>query len=120
MSRYRGEAVSKLNEERKAAKKLSKKAAVVLRPVTEALQKFSEQDDEFAQAIAQTDKTVRECCEYVVKGAGNSLSDIEAFRRAAEFYFPGANIAFEMRIELCASDDSISKKPTIIDITELL
>ena len=37
----------------------------------------------------------------VAKSCGNGISDLEAFRRAARFYFPGAEVRFQMSIDLC-------------------
>ena len=39
----------------------------------------------------------------VAKGVGNSLSDIEAYRRAVQFYFPGATVQMQMTIDLIGS-----------------
>ena len=67
--------------------------------VMEALLRFAEQDEEFAQAIVQGG-SFRDCVAAVCKGVGNSISDLEACRRAAAFYFPGSTVRFEMHIEL--------------------
>ena len=37
----------------------------------------------------------------VAKGVGNSISDLEAYRKAVQFYFKGADIRFHMVIDLC-------------------
>ena len=37
----------------------------------------------------------------VAKGVGDSISDIEAYRKAVKFYFSTANIHFTMTIDLC-------------------
>lgn len=74
--------------------------ANVLRvPVADALISFCEQDGEFAQAVAQT-KDFDKCLAAVSKGAGGCLSDLEAYSRAASFYFPGAKVNFQMTIDL--------------------
>lgn len=70
--------------------------------VRDALLDFCRQDAEFAQAVAQGG-TFAECMNAVAKNVGGSISDLEAFRRAVQFYFPGADISFQMRIDLCAS-----------------
>ena len=67
--------------------------------VMEALSNFAGQDEEFAQAIAQGG-SFSDCMAAVCKGIGTSISDLEAYRRAAAFYFPGCDVRFEMRIEL--------------------
>lgn len=75
----------------------------VYRHVADTLKNFCRQEPEFAQAVVQTDKTLADCCREIMKGAGQSISDIEVYRRAVNFYFPGADIKTEMRINLCAS-----------------
>lgn len=75
-----------------------KEGAVKL-SVMEALLRFAEQDEEFAQAIVQGG-SFKDCVASVCKGVGNSISDLEAYRRAAAFYFPGSTVRFEMHIDL--------------------
>ena len=45
-----------------------------------------------------------ECMQAVAKGVGGSISDIEAYRKAVQFYFPGAEIEVQMRVRLCSDD----------------
>ena len=65
-----------------------------------ALRSFCEQEAEFAQAIEQSGRTFQQCLDSIVKGVHASLSDFEAYSRAVEFYFPGAKVIFQMRIDL--------------------
>ena len=77
-------------------------AQVLKRPVARALTSFIE-DPEFADAVvAKGDKGFSECLEAVTKGIGVSISDIEVYRRAANFYFPGCGVRFKMEIDLTA------------------
>lgn len=69
--------------------------------VYEALDGFCRQDEEFAQAVAQGG-TFEDCMKAVAKNCGSSISDLEAFRRAVRFYFPGADVKFHMTVNLCA------------------
>ena len=71
--------------------------------VREALEKFCEEDGEFAQAVAQGG-SFPECMKAVAKGVGGSISDIEAYRKAVQFYFPGAEIETTMHVRLCGDD----------------
>lgn len=75
------------------------KENAVKHAVQDALLNFARQDEEFAQAIAQGG-SFADCMAAVCKGIGTSISDLEAYRRAAAFYFPGSDVRFEMRIEL--------------------
>lgn len=68
------------------------------------MRKFCRQQPEFAQAIYQSNKTFADCMKHVAKGAGGSISDIEAYRRAVEFYFPGAQVEFQMVLYMSKYD----------------
>lgn len=81
-------------------KGLSQKGQAVSGAVLDILQRFSEQEEEFAQAVVQSDKELRDCIEYTVKAAGQSISDIDVYKRAAEFYFPGAKVQMRLTIDL--------------------
>lgn len=104
------EAINKLNEEFKQATKMSRKADAVKEYVLEALIIFCEQNEEFARAIVQTKQTIAQCIEETVNKCGNSISDIEVYKRAVEFYFHGATVKFNMTIDL--GDEGFSNKQT--------
>lgn len=70
--------------------------------VMTALLDFCRQDAEFAQAVAQGG-SFQDCMKAVAKGVGIHIPDIDAYRRAVSFYFPGAGITVRMTIDLCAS-----------------
>lgn len=76
------------------------KAAAVYRPVADALKSFCRQDNEFAQAVVQCEKTLSDCCTEIVKDVGSAISDIDVYHRAVQFYFPGAEIEMNMKIQL--------------------
>lgn len=101
--------------------KFSQYGKVIAEEVRDALLSFSEQEPEFAQAIVQNDKTLADCCNVVCKDVNNHISDLEAYRRAVQFYFPGADIHFEMKIDLCASVNSGETSKTLdISLMDLL
>ena len=75
-----------------------------------ALKQLCEDNDEFAQAVMQQDKTVCSCLEEVVKGVKGSLSDLLALKKAVQFYFPGADIKLTMSLDL--GDGGTSNKGT--------
>lgn len=101
-------AIEKIDKEFKGAK-LSQHGKAVGQSVVDVLKTFCEQNNEFAQAIVQSSNTVDKCIEYTVKDAGSSISDIEVYRRAVEFYFKGATVKFEMVLDL--GDGGFSNKP---------
>lgn len=75
------------------------KERVMAGPVAEALRSFCRQDAEFAQAVDQGG-SFAECMTAVAKGVGQSISDVDAFKKAVGFYFPGAKIRVQMTIDL--------------------
>ena len=80
--------------------KMSQKGAAVRLSVMDMLRKFCEQEEEFAQAIVQSDKNIDDCIEYTVKDCGSAISDLDVYKKAAEFYFPGAKVQLTFVIDL--------------------
>ena len=104
----------KLESELKG-KKLTQKAGAVKSAVLKQLCSFAEQNKEFAQAIEQSDKTFDECLESTVNGCGIAPSDLEVYKKAVGFYFPGADIKCTMVIDLGDggfSNEEVSSVPT--------
>lgn len=93
-------AIEKLKKEKKAAS-YDKYAAIMKDRTCDALMEFCRQDAEFAQAVYQGG-SFEDCMKAVAKNCGSGISDLEAFRRAVQFYFQGADIQFCMTINLCA------------------
>ncbi len=93
--------------------------------VCEALDGFCRQDAEFAQAVVQGG-TFAECMKAVAKGCGSAISDLEAFRRAVRFYFPGADVKFHMTVNLCAdveaeaTEQAAGAGPKILNLDDFL
>ena len=101
MERYFEAAKSRLTQEYNDLKNASRYIEAVKLPVMQALMQFCAQDNEFAQAVAEPgSKSFAGCLEAVVKGCGNVLSDIEAYRRAASYYFDGAEVEMQMVIHV--------------------
>lgn len=65
-----------------------------------ALRLFCEQEQEFEQAIEDSGKSFSDCLNSIVKGIKRSISDLDVFKRAVNFYFPGATVHFQMCIDL--------------------
>lgn len=98
MSGFCEQALEKLEREFKAGK-YDRRAEVMKKAVLDTVQEFCRQDEEFAQAVAQGG-TFEDCMKAVAQGVGSSISDLEAYRRAVRFYFPGAEIRMTMTIDL--------------------
>ena len=103
-------AVNKLKGEFKKAE-FGRYGKVVGEPVLKTLKEFCNHNEEFALAVLQTDKTIQQCVEYTVKDVKQSISDIEVYSKAVEFYFPGATIRFSMTIDLGDGGFSNSETP---------
>lgn len=79
--------------------------------VKEALLDFCRQEEEFAQAVVQGGR-FKDCMASICKKIKNqSISDLEAYKAAVEFYFPGAAVSMKMNIDLCG-DASGEAAPT--------
>ena len=108
MSEWYSQAAEKLDKE--AAKVTGRKEMVMRDEVKNALLEFCRQDEKFAQAVVQGG-SFPDCMKAVAKDVGNSVSDLEAYRKAVSFYFPGADIQMTMRINLCASVEGTPAAP---------
>lgn len=100
-----------LLEKECSALSIGKHEAAMKTAVCNALKEFCRQDEEFSQAVVQGGSFL-DCMKAVAKNVGSSISDIEAYRRAVLFYFPGAGVHFDMRIDLCASVDNEQSEGT--------
>ena len=76
-----------------------------------ALMQFCEQEPEFEQAIEQSGVDFQCCLDKVIKGVGESISDLEVYTKAAKFYFSTATVHFRMTIDL--SGDNGHTEPPI-------
>lgn len=119
-------AVEKLQKELQEMGRVSREIQIMKDAVCFALMDFCEQDDEFAQAVLQGG-SFSDCMKAVAKDVGQSISDADAYRRAVQFYFPGADIRFHMTINLCAdvedqagSEELKIEKPKVIDLFDLM
>ena len=101
MSSWYDQAAKRLEEE--SEKVSGQKEGAMKQAVKTALLDFCRQDEEFAQAVFQGG-TFEDCMKKVATNCGNGLSDLEAFRRAVQFYFRGADIQFQMKIDLVPHD----------------
>ena len=112
MSNWATRAVEKLQGERKAVS--GQKETVMADAVMAAIKDFCVQDEEFAQAIVQGG-TFADCMKAVAKGVGNSISDLDAYKKAVQFYFPGAKVTMQLTIDLigdAAGDTAGETAPT--------
>lgn len=124
-------AIKKLDEELKGLKG-DRYIKIMQQPVHDALVSFCKQEPEFAQAVVQGG-SFPDCMKAVAKNCGSALSDLEAYQKAVQFYFPGADVRFQMSVNLCASvedaDETEQKQPqplpkssapVVLDLFDLL
>ena len=109
-------ALEKLTAEKKAAK-YDRYAKIMKNQVFEALESFCRQNEEFAQAVAQGG-TFEDCMKELAKNCGNGIPDLEAFRRAVRFYFPGAGVKFHMTVELCGAAEEQAPASNFLDLLD--
>lgn len=76
-------------------------AKVIVEPVSEALQDFCRQEEEFARAVLDGG-SIEDCISAIVKkiSGKQAVSDLEVYQVAAEYYFPGAVVEFRMQIHM--------------------
>ena len=97
MENWATQAVKKLTDEK--GKVSGNKEKAMAGAVLAALKDFCLQDEEFAQAIVQGG-SFADCMKKVASGVGNSISDLEAYKKAVQFYFPGAEVKMQLTIDL--------------------
>ena len=99
-----------------------KYAAAMKSAVLTALLDFTQQDEEFAQAVIDGG-SFSDCMKAVAKGCGSSISDVEAYGKAVSFYFPGAKIRMKMTIDLIGDADKgadAAPEGLILDLSNFL
>lgn len=78
-----------------------------------ALMQFCEQEPEFEQAIEQSGVDFQCCLDKVIKGVGDSISDLDVYNKAVKFYFSTATVHFNMTIDLSGDNGHIEPPITM-------
>ena len=115
MNTWYEQAETRLKEEYDKVK--GQKESAMKSAVRDALLEFCRQNEEFAQAVAQGG-SFPDCMAAVAKGVGRSISDLEAYRRAATFYFDGAKVNFSMSIQLEPAETGPDRKGILLDLSD--
>lgn len=115
MSSWFDQARERLEKEYKEVK--GTKESAMKAAVRDTLLEFCRQDEEFAQAVAQGG-SFPDCMAAVAKGVGGSISDLEAYRRAASFYFDGAKVQFTMSIQLAPAEPETERNGILLDLSD--
>ena len=101
------DARTKLEQEIKKPGKLSRIEEAMLEPVGRMLTSFCAQDARFAEAVFEKKETLTDCMHAVSKGVTYALSDVEAYKRAVQFYFPAADVDFKCVVVLPAEKSGV-------------
>ena len=95
----KSQAIQKIDAER-AAYKGNRYGEAMKTYVAGILKEFCQQNEEFAQAVVQGG-SFGDCMKAVTEAiSGQSISDLDACRAAAGFYFPGSVVDFKMSIRM--------------------
>ena len=102
------DAVEKLRQEQKNPDKgISKQAAALIYPICEMLISFCKQDQRFADAVFEKKETLSDCVKAVANGVTYMISDVDAYKKAVQFYFPAADVDFKCVIVLPAEKSGV-------------
>lgn len=109
---YKTLALEKLEKEAKEFKG-NKYGNAVHTYVANALRDFCNQSESFSKVFYKTKRSFSDCVKEIMKGCGQSISDIEVYRRATKFYFPNSDVSFVMNITTEEEPDEkyINKEP---------
>ncbi len=95
----KSQAIAKINQEL-AAYKGDRYGGAMKIYIAGILKDFCQQNGEFAQAVVQGG-SFADCMTAVTKAIkGGAISDLDACRAAAGFYFPGCVVEFQMSIHM--------------------
>ena len=105
------EALKKLDEGAKV-KTTDRYGNVIKTYVHNALAGFCRQNEAFAQAVVNGG-TLPDCIKHCTEGLheNTGISDIDIYRRAVQFYFPGAAVDFHIHIMTDGMETTITEEP---------
>ncbi len=115
-------AIVKLTDELQKVDKVNKYIAAVKDETFEMLCDLCNQSEAFEKVIAESNKSLNDCLLEITKNIDKSISDIELYRRAVQFYCPDANVYFDMRIEMPneKTAPSTAEPTNIINIFDII
>ena len=106
MENWATQAHEKLQKERKAVS--GQKETAMADAVLDAIKEFCRQEPEFAQAVVQSG-SFADCMKKVAAGVDSSISDLEAYKKAVQFYFPGAVVNMQLTIDLVGAAADVNE-----------
>lgn len=90
------------------------KSKAILEPVKKMLTEFSEQQEEFARAVAD-EKDLKKLIDDVGRVLPNAVSDLDVYQQVVEKIFPGAKVTFSMQIHM--SEYELEEQPAEVTAT---
>lgn len=113
MTQVQIDAIRKLKEEN--VKQLRNKRDFIVPFLRTALSSFAEQAEEFAAAVMAADKSLEGCVNAlkVPQGERVSLSDLDVYRMAVQYFFPEADVEYSMKISMPAKKQTTAKVLTL-------
>lgn len=78
--------------------------------VAQWMRGFCEQSCAFSRAVIDGG-SLSDCLTAVAKDTGNSISDLDAMKKAVKFYFPDGDVHMDLRIEL--PGEETAEAPTL-------
>ena len=113
------DAAVKLRAEEKTGQ-FDRYAQIMKAAVLEKLILFCGQNEEFAEAVLQGG-SFEDCMKEVAKGCGTGLSDLDAYKRAAAFYFKGADVQMQLTVRLAGDPEKpAERKPIILNLEDFI
>jgi|GEM_PF-3972340 len=100
------QAKEKLKAENKEVKNIGQKEKAVASSVLKTLISFCNQEV-FAEAVMDPDKKFVDCLKSICTGVGNSISDLDVYKKAAIYYIPAADIEFKMIMTIGADASEV-------------
>lgn len=117
---WQDKAIEKTTAERKAV--AGQKETVMANAVLDMIHEFCIQSEVFAQAVAEGG-SFADCMKAVAKGAGNCISDLDAYKKAVAFYMPEAMIEMQMKITTAPGQQdkmAVPAEPLLLRLEDLL
>ena len=117
MENWATKATEKLTREQNSVAGQKEKAMAPA--VLAALKDFCLQNEAFAKAVIKGG-SFADCLKAVAKNVGKAISDVDAYKKAVQFYFPGADVKMQLTIDLPGTNatGTTDKKssPMILDL----
>ena len=105
---WQDRAIEKTTAERKNV--TGQKESVMANAVLDMIHEFCIQSEVFAKAVTEGG-SFADCMKAVVKGVGNCISDLDAYKKAVAYYMPDALIEMQMKITALPGQGETQTRP---------